>query len=255
MDTLLTVGQWLLPVLYLALVLDYGAAFITRNPTKARHGLLPAVIALHVIMLLLRYLRLGYLPLLDAFEILTLVALSITVVYCIMELAGQDQRVGVFVFLVVFLMQYSSSMFLGREPSPQASEVAVQLGPMSIHTVAAIFAYTSLAMAAVHGGMFIVGRRDIRKRQFGFLFDRLPPLETLSRVSRYGLMSALIFMTIAVVTGAFAFGHAGQNGHDGAMTAKVISKIVLGLSTWLICAVGIIGKALGRWGGPAPAGY
>lgn len=247
METLLTVGQWLLPVLYLALVLDYGVAFITRSRAKARQGLLPAVIAIHVTILLLRYLRLGYLPLLNAFEILTLVALSITVVYCIMELAGRDRRVGVFVFLVVFLMQYSSSVFLGRQPIPQADVATLQLGPMSIHTVAAIFAYTSLALAAVHGALHIVGRRDIRKRRFGLLFDRLPPLETLSRASWYGLAAALIFITISVATGAIALGHADSGVHDSAMTAKIISKIVLGLITWLICAVGVVGKAIGKW--------
>ena len=247
METLLIVGQWLLPVFYLVLVLDYGVAFITRTPTKARQALLPTVVTFHLTILLLRYLRLGYLPLLNPFEILTLVAISITIVYCIMELAGQDQRVGVFIFLVVFLMQYSSSVFLGQWPIPQAKVAAVQLGPMAIHTVSAIFAYTSLAMSAVHGALQIVGRRDIRNRRFGLLFDRLPPLENLSRASWYCLAVALIFITISVVTGAIAFGHTNEGMHHGAMTAKIISKIILGLETWLICAIGVLGKAFGKW--------
>ena len=243
LETVLTVGLWLLPVLHLVLVLDYGVAFFMRSPSGVRHGMLPATVATHMTVLALRYLAMGRIPLSDPLEILTLVALSTTVVYCLMELANSDRRTGVFVFLVVFMAQYTSSIFLAGSPTAVAQAGPVRVGPWTMHCIAAIFAYTSLALAAVHGALHVIGRRDLQNRRFGLLFDRLPPLEALSRASWHGIAAGLVFMTIAVATGAMFF----SGGGGGGMSAKIVIKIAMGLCTWLVCAVGVAGKAVFRW--------
>jgi len=243
METLLSLAQWLLPLLYLALVIDYGATFFLRVRAHVRERWLPAVIVFHTAFLVAWSFHRGYPPLFEPYQVLTLIALSTTVVYCIVERLGRDRRTGVFVFLVVFLLQYTSSVFMVGAAATTQPAAAEQIG-RSVHSIAATFAYTALAVAAIHGALHLIGRRNLKRRSVGVLFGRLPPLELLGRISWYGLIGGLVFMTVSVATGAMVFGQAGAHGAPG---PKVLAKIVMGLVTWLVCAVAIAGKAIGRW--------
>ncbi len=114
MDTLLSIANWLLPLIYLALAIDYGATFILRTRTHDRSpGIVLAAVA-HAAFLMLWGIRFGGLPLAHGYEVLSVIALSCTVIYGAVELATRDRRAGVFVFLLIFLLQYVSSAFLGR---------------------------------------------------------------------------------------------------------------------------------------------
>ncbi len=243
MDTLLIVAQWVLPLLYLVLVIDYGATFFLRIRTHVRNRWVLAVILFHLTFLVLRGTYLGYPPLFSVCEILTFVALSITVVYYIVELVERDRRSGVFIFLVAFLSQYASSVFLvygGTEPVGRE-------GWHHAHSIAAIFAYTALALAATYGVLHLIGRWNLRQHHFGVLFDRLPSLELLGRASRCGMIGGLVFTTIGIATGVLVFGQADPTTHAEMLDAKVIVVIVMGIVTWLVCLIAIIGKILGKW--------
>lgn len=243
METLLIVAQWILPLLYLALVIDYGTTFALRIRTHVRNRWVPVVILCHAAFLLARGLHLGYPPLFSACEILTFIALSIAVVYYVVELVERDRRSGVFVFFLAFLSQYASSIVLAYANT----EDVVREGHSHIHSVAAIFAYTALALAAIYGALYLVGRRNLKQHHLGLLFDRLPPLELLGRASRYGIIVGFIFMTFSLATGVLIFGRADPSTHAEMLSWKVISNIVLGTVAWLICGVAVFGKVVRKW--------
>lgn len=244
METVLILAQWLLPLLYLALVIDYGATFFMRTRTEVRERGLLVVIVLHTAFLVGLGVHRGYPPLFNAYEVLTLIALCTTVVYCIVERLGRDRRTGVFVFLMVFLLQYTASVFLVGARAPEAPAAGEQIS-RSVHSIVATLAYTALAVAAVHGALHLIGRRNLKRHNFGVLFDRLPPLELLGRICWYAVVGGLAFMTVSVATGVLVAGQAG--GADGGPSPKVMAKIIMGLLTWVICAVAVGGKLLGKW--------
>ena len=76
MTSLLVIVNWLLPLLYLALLVDYGATFFLRTKAQVRHPWLVVVLCVHALFLVLRTLELGHPPLGDVFEILSVLALS-----------------------------------------------------------------------------------------------------------------------------------------------------------------------------------
>lgn len=245
MDTYLSFANWLLPLIYLAMVIDYGATFILRVRTRRRNFWIIPVIAFHALFLVLRGIRLGVLPLADNYEILSVVALSAAAVYWLTEFAGRDRRTGVFVFLLIFLCQYTSSTFLAAAAGGASGAAGpADYGWGRLHVLPATFAYTAMAFAAVYALLFLVGRRNLKQHRLGLLFDRLPSLERLGRMSWYALLFGLAFMTVTVITGVVLLRYAEQRQ---VMELKVTAKIVTGSLAWLICAVAVFGRIVGKW--------
>jgi len=244
MNLLLWAGNWLLPLGYLALAIDYGATFILRTRTHARNPAIAVVALAHLALLLLLGLHFGPRALTTVPELLSVVALSCTVVYGVVELLCRDRRAGVFVFLLVFLIQYSSAVALSAVLANPSAAPAGQTGWGQLHFVLACLAYTAMAMAAVYAVLYLAGRRGLKEHRFGLLFDRLPPLELLGRMSWYALVVGLVFISVTVVTGVVmsALAPAGAT-----LSAKIVVKIVTGLAAWAACALAVVGKAWRRW--------
>ena len=72
METILVLGNWLLPLLYLALLIGYGESFFLRTKARARNGWLVPVIVFHALFLAGRGLALGRLPMVSVYEVLSL---------------------------------------------------------------------------------------------------------------------------------------------------------------------------------------
>lgn len=251
MDSLLWVANWVLPLIYLALAIDYGAAFILRNRTHARNVWIVPAVGFHALFLVLWGVKFGGPPLASSYEVLSVIALSAALIYGAVELATRDRRAGVFVFLLVFVLQYASSAFLGGALAGLgASTINVQHGWDRLHALPASLAYTALAFAAVYACLYLVGQRDFKQHHFGLLFDRLPPLELLGKMSWYALAGGFALMTIAMVTGALLFGRADGGVQAEPMTHKVAAKIIIGSIAWVVCAVAVAGKYLGKWTAP-----
>jgi ABC-type uncharacterized transport system permease subunit len=244
MDTLLVIGNLLLPLLYLALLIDYGTTFFLRTRTGRRSPELWAVVAIHAGWLVLQAVRQGRPPLANAQETLSVVAWAMAAVYAIVETAGRDRRTGVFVLLLVFLLQYTSSMFVAAVPAPAAEPTGVWF---RLHTLPALVAYTAFAFAAIYGLLYRVAQNDLKRHRFGVFFDRLPPLDLLGRMMWHTLLVGFIFMTATIVTGPLMFPPGSEGAQAALSSLKVEMKIVTGGVAWAIYAAAIIGRLAGKW--------
>jgi len=243
MPALLAVGNALLPLAYLALLIDYGATFFLRSRARGRTPFLLVVVALNLGYLVLRGLDVGYPPVTTMPEVLGVLALATAAVYAWVELATRDRRTGVFVLLLAFLFQYAGSLLTAGGPAEGAGQAAPGGLRAGLHVLPALVAYTALGFAGVHGTLYLLARRDLRRHRFGVLFDRLPPLEALGPMAWHALLTGFVAMTVAIAVTPLMFG--GDGG--GAMTPKIIVKIVTGSVAWLVCAAGVFGHWLGRW--------
>jgi ABC-type uncharacterized transport system permease subunit len=243
MDTLLSILNWLLPLIYLALAIDYGATFILRNRTHVRNPGVFLAIVFHVAFLVLWGVRFGGLPLVSNYEILSVVAVSSAAVYWAIELVTRDRRAGVFVFLLIFLLQYASSMSFAAMFDQASAASYMQRGWGRLHVLPAALAYTALAFGAVYATLYLVGQRNLKHHNFGLLFDRLPPLDLLGRMSFQSLLVGFAFMTITIITGVVL-----SSGYDTtSIDLKLMAKILIGSAAWIICAVDVFGKYVLKW--------
>jgi len=241
MDSLLILANWLLPLAYLAVLAAYGAGFFLRASTEGRSPAVLAVIALHVATLIGRGMYVRALPLGGNYEILSAVALAAAGVYWLLEWVGRDRRAGVFVFALVFLFQYTSSLALAGTPAAAGAGEHVA---SRLHVLPAIVAYTALAYAAVYGALHLLAQRNLKQHRFGLLFDRLPPLDRLGQTTWHALLVGFAFMTASIVTGAVTW---ARGGGPEVSETKVLTKAVLGSAAWSAYVVAIVGRAAGKW--------
>jgi len=245
MPLLLAVGGAVLPLAYLALVIDYGATFFLRTRTRGRTPLLLVMVAVHLGYLVLWGLEAGHAPVTGTPEVLSVLALATAAVYAWVEAVSGDRRTGLFVLLLAFLFQYAASFLTAGASAGAAGPSA---GPHAgglragLHVLPALVAYTAMAFAGVYGALYLAARRALRRHRFGVLFDRLPPLETLGPMAWHALLTGFAAMTVAIAVTPLMFGEGG-----GEYSAKIVSKIVTGSVAWGVCAAAVLGRWLGRW--------
>jgi len=241
MACVLEIGSGVLPLLYLALLVDYGATFFLRTRTHVRCPWLPAVIAVHAGLLAMRGVHVGHPPVSAAPEILSLLALATAAVYAWVEFVHRDRRTGVFVLLLTFLFQYTSSILLAGRATAVA-EAAAPAAWSRLHVLPALVAYTALAFAGIYGMLYLLAQRSLRLHRFGVFFDRLPPLDLLGPMTWHALLVGFACMTLAIASTPLL-----MRGDGAAITAKVASKIITGSVAWLVYATAVLGRWLGQW--------
>ncbi len=242
MPSLLAVAGALLPLAYLALAVDYGATFFLRTRTHGRTPHLLVVVALHLGYLVAWSVEAGHAPVTGTPEVLSVLALATAAVYAWVELASGDRRTGIFVLLLAFLFQYAGSFLTAGGPGVAPAEPTAGGPWAALHVLPALMAYTAMAFAGVYGALYLAARRALRRRRFGVLFDRLPPLETLGPMAWHALLTGFVAMTVSIAVTPLMFGDAG-----GEFSAKIISKIITGSVAWVVCAAAVLGRWLGRW--------
>ena len=235
MPPILNVANWLLPMLYLGLLIAYGSRFFLRTAQEGVSFILPFVVAAHAAFLVSLGYVLGRPVPVNNYEVLSVVAAATAGVYWIIELISRQRRTGVFVMLAVFLLQYTSSVFFRC-----AGETAGHMG--QLHILPAIVAYTAFTISAVYSALHLLARRDLKQRRFGVLFDRLPSLDALGLLNWHAILIGFIFISVAIVTGATMY--ASGTTH---MDAKTLVRIFAGAAAWLIYAGAIIGRLALRW--------
>ncbi len=241
MNSILNMLNWLGPLAYLALLIDYGASFLLRTRSQGRSILLPIVVAAHAGALALLGWHLGRMVPANNYEVLSVLAAGTAAMYWLVELGTRDRRTGAFVLLVVFLLQYTASIFLRGELSGSPAPSA----PAGWHVIPAMVAYTGFTISAIYGVLYIWARRDLKQRRFGILFDRLPSLDLLGVMNWHAMVAGFAFMTLAIVSGALMYSHSPSAA--GVMTANVFIKVFAGITAWVIYAGALVGKFVQKW--------
>ncbi len=247
MTELLNILNWLLPMLYLAMLIQYASAFFLRKPLHGSGAYLPGVIAIHAAFLALLGAHLKRFAPMNNYEVLSVVAAATAAVYCVMERASKEKRTGVFVFLACFLMQYTSTVFLSSvdiAAGPRAAATAAK-DWKQLHVLPALFAYTAITISAIHALLYVLTQRNLKQRRFGLLFDRLPPLELLGKMTWHAMLTGFVFLTVACATGAFMHSSGAHAG--GHVDAKIMLKSLGGVAAWLVFAAAIAGKYIFKW--------
>ena len=247
MGSILIAGNWLLPLLYLALVIDYGVTFTVRRRTTTRSPWLLVVILIHGLYLVLQGFDGGWHLLAGPYVIPSVLALSMAAVYAIVELATRDRRTGLFVLSLVFLFQYTAAMFLSKSADGTAETSAAQSGLSQLHVIPAMLAYTAMAFAGTYGLLYTMVQRGLKQHRIGLLFDRLPPLGMLGNMTWFALLTGFIFMTLTMVSAPLLFAAHKSAASAGELDPKVLAKIVTGTVAWLIYGVAVFGKLFGKW--------
>ncbi|KFE64638.1 cytochrome C assembly family protein [Hyalangium minutum] len=96
---------------------------------------------------------------------------------------------------------------------------------LPLHITLALVGMAAFAVAAGVGVMYLLMEREVRGKQFGLLFSRLPSLEFLDTLNNRLVVAGFIALSITLATGAFFVAGSSQ-GFTWMMDAKVLATLV-----------------------------
>ncbi len=192
----------LLPVLYGLTAVNYAVYFVRRDAFSERltTPLLLGTLFVHIVFLVIRFLYFMRFPIASMAEALTVIAAAIAGVYLYLERIQKNRATGIFIVVLVCLLQLLASAFLPHNVVKTAQSISSPL--FGFHTIAAVFGYSSFAVGAVYGGMYLLLYRALKNKTFGLIFERLPSLDVLANMSFGASLLGWIFLTATIFMGA-----------------------------------------------------
>jgi HemX protein len=242
MRNLINLCEILLPLLYFGTIWAYARAFFSsiKSAERSRTPLLFATLLVHALYITLRTTEFHHPPITSVFEILSLIAFTVTLVYSYIELRLKIKSTGYFILILPFFFQLASSILIKEVPEVQPILRSNLLG---FHVSSALLGYAAITISAVYGFLYLMLYHDIKSSQFGVVYQRLPNLETLERMSFTATVFGFILLTIAIVVGLIWLPRL-EGGFSYADP-----KLFGTMGIWLIYAVGLTAKRLKGWQG------
>jgi ABC-type uncharacterized transport system permease subunit len=191
----------LLPVGYALCAILHGMAFGgPRAPQVGglRRWSLRATLALHLAYFALRGSALGHFPVSELWSTISAVAFSIALLYAGLVRFMKHPGTGGVVLGLVFVLQSAASSFVAIDPAPRPGGMGVF---QVLHVATSAIAAAALVLSGVHGILYLLLFREMRERRFGALFDHLPNLDVLARMTRGAALLGFVGLTIGLNLG------------------------------------------------------
>jgi len=232
----------LVPVLYLATVIDYGVAFLRAKwfAKETRTQLLLITVVAHLVYLFLRYIVFGHVPITNLFEVMTLLAFAIAVSYLLIEQITRVKETGFFILGIAALFQIISSIFI---------KCCVDINPvlrsplLGFHVTSALLGYAAITLSAAFGFLYLMLYHDIKSSRLGTIYRRLPSLEVLESMSFRSTILGFVFLSIAIVVGILWLPRAFTD------FSYMDPKLLVTIGIWLLYGIGFSARTLGHWQG------
>ncbi len=193
----------------------------------------------HTVALVVRGVELGRPPLLTLPEAVSVVIWAAVLLELWAERQYQVKVLGAFVLPVVLMLGLTlptGLRVLVLAPSIRSAWIV-------IHVVLALLGLAALVLNFAGAVMYVLQERQLKARRPGAVYYRLPPLETLDRLTYRTLTLGFPFLTVGLLLGALWI---------GADPGRALSRDPLTLfsvAMWVVYAVTLSGRVAGGWRG------
>ena len=154
---------------------------------------------LHTLNIVTRYIEAGHTPITNQHETVSFFAWSVAWCYLSFRWRYTVKNFGTFVSVLTFTLMSIAAM----APKTLLPLVpALQSWWLPVHASIAIVADGFLALACVGGIMSLLQEREIKKKQFGLFYSRLPSLDALDKLNHHCLTIGFPLLTLGIITGS-----------------------------------------------------
>ncbi len=225
----------ILPILYFLTFAVYIIDYFRENKNlgNSKRIFLFITLFIHIFYLLLRTIEFDHPPITNKFEIFSILAFSIGFSYFILELLTDVRGTGSFIILFSLLFQIASSLFIVNDyvvPDVLRNRL------LGLHVISALLGYSGITISAVYGLLFMLLYKNLKANRFGLLFNRMPSLETLEKLSFNSLIIGFVLLTVAIIIGIIWLPSAFPDFSYS--DPKLIGTIIV----WIVYGTGILSK-------------
>ncbi len=226
-----------LPFLYLATFLIYMYNFFKENRKiyNVKRVFLFLTLLVHVFYLIIRANEFNHPPIINKYEIFSVLAFTLSFAYFLLELLTDIRETGMFILIFSLFFQTLSSIFI--IDNYEVDEI-LRSNLLGFHVISALLGYSGFTIAAVYGGLFFLLYKNIKSNKYGLVFNRLPSLEILEKLNFYSVVIGFILLTIGILIGFIWLPKAFPN--ITYTDPKLISSGII----WLVFGIGIIAKVI-----------
>ncbi|MEI8102234.1 MAG: cytochrome c biogenesis protein CcsA [Chlorobium sp.] len=230
----------LVSLLYIATTYLYAAHFFKdhEGAKRFKQPLLVLTVLTHVIYLGLLTSTEGYRINYSTLNLMSMVGFTLTTTYLFTEFTTKSDKTGFFIISFAAGAQLISSILTAQTQSLGTTFEGVGIG---IHLVAAIFGFSAIAISGLYSILYLLLFRQIQQNRFELLFQRLPNLEILEKLTMHAVSLGFLFITITLFAGMFE-----QRASGEAITLfepKLVTLVVI----WILYGTGIIIKPIIGW--------
>ncbi len=242
MKDIIDFSNILLPFLYIITFVFYSYGFMKGGNKFANSKRLFLFLTLfyHLFYLLLRTIYFDHPPITNVFEIFTVLAFAVSFSYFILELVTDIRGTGPFIIIISIVFQTISSFYI---PDVFKVKEVLRSHLLGIHVLTALIGYSAITISAVYGFLYLILFKDIKLNKFGLIFDRLPSLDVLEKLSFYSAIIGFVLLTWTIIIGIIWLPKAFPN------FSYADPKIVGTFTVWLLYGIGISTKIFGKWQG------
>jgi ABC-type transport system involved in cytochrome c biogenesis permease subunit len=194
----------------------------------------------HFLYLLLRTIEFNHPPITNVFEIFTVLAFAVSFSYFILELVTDIRGTGPFIIIISIIFQSISALFI--QDLTDVKEV-LRSNLLGMHVISALIGYSGITISAVYGVLYLILYNEIKLNKFGLIFNRLPSLEILERLSFIAAIIGFVFLTITIIIGIIWLPQAFPT------ITFLDPKLIGTFAVWILYGIGLINKFLGKWRG------
>jgi ABC-type uncharacterized transport system permease subunit len=193
----------------------------------------------HTAAVILRGIELRRLPFMTMAEVISLVIWAVILVDLWVE---RRHRIGP---LSAFVLPVVLALGLGLPTGLRSIvlEPPVPTGWIVVHVALVLVGLAALVVNFGGALMYLLQERQLKARRPGKIYYRLPPLETLDRLTVATLTVGFPFLTVGLALGVLS----ARAAWGSVMTFDPLA--LFSLLMWVIYAAILVGRVMGRWRG------
>ena len=239
---MITLLKIISPLSYLASTFFFFLYFNKRNDIHLKNARIldNTAIFIHALFLFMLALRIGHLPLADAFQALSVFMFIFALFNKFIIRENKDYSLGFFYSGILFLLQGISVLFISEKTV--LPEVLRNV-TFEVHVTFNLIGYAAFSSAFLVATMYLFLINEIKGNKMGFFYDRLPSLAYLEKLNYKAILIGFIFNSIGITLGSI-IGFTVW-GTFWSWDPKLTSALM----AWLLYLTTIIGKAQYNWHG------
>src|SRR5918996_1425413 len=239
----------ILLLLYAAAGVAYAVQFARRTFPSSRIATVLLVLAAfaHTFVIGMETMRVGHVPSASATPAILTFVWLLALSYLYIELTTGERAMGVFILPLLVALQAIPAFSSGMD---EPRSVILESPWFGVHVSSLLFAYASFALAAVLGITYVLQFKEIKAKDLGFFYERLPSLNVLDEMNLRAVKIGWLFLTVGLITGGIWASQLQPSG-DPLVSAMSLGdpKIFVAVLCWAVYSFELYAQRAIGWRG------